>query len=90
MYSPNLGGIKVLVAGPWSFECGHRYAILFDSKAVPTELVQNGLLRCFSPEHRPGFVSLQVSCDDVIISKAVIFEYRDRNNNKKENIVNRK
>lgn len=72
------GGIKVLVAGPWSGESAAHYSILFNCKAVPTELVQTGLLRCFSPRHSPGLVSLQVSCNDVIISKAVSFEYRQR------------
>jgi len=70
------GGIKVLVAGPW-YTTTYRYTILFDGVSVATQLVQNGLLRCYSPEHEPGFVTLQVACDGVIISNSVIFEYRD-------------
>lgn len=69
------GGIKVLVAGPW-VDANMNYTIHFDSVAVDTELVQNGLLRCFSPEHEPGFVKLQVCGNDHVISKAVLFEYR--------------
>ncbi|CAG2101103.1 unnamed protein product [Medioppia subpectinata] len=79
-YSPEWcypeGGMKVLVAGPY-FTNGFRYTILFDGVSVTTHLVQNGLLRCYSPEHEPGFVTLQVASDGVIISNSVIFEYRD-------------
>jgi hypothetical protein len=64
------------VAGPW-FASTYRYTILFDGVSVQTQLVQSGLLRCYSPEHEPGFVTLQVASDGVIISNSVIFEYRD-------------
>ncbi|XP_054165100.1 calmodulin-binding transcription activator 2-like [Oppia nitens] len=79
-YSPEWcypeGGIKVLVAGPY-FTSNYKYTILFDGVSVTTHLVQNGLLRCYSPEHEPGFVTLQVACDGLVISNSVIFEYRD-------------
>lgn len=42
------GGIKVLVAGPWS-DSTEQYTVLFDNFPVPSILVQNGLLRCFCP-----------------------------------------
>lgn len=71
-----LGGIKVLVAGPWYSSEATNYSITFDGVAVPTELVQTGLLRCFSPKHEPGFVTLAVACNSVVISNLEIFEYR--------------
>ena len=79
-YSPEWsypdGGMKVLVAGPW-FSSNLQYTIIFDGISVPTSLVQNGVLRCFSPPHEPGFVSLQVAIGGIPISNSVIFEYRE-------------
>lgn len=76
IYFYSLGGIKVLVAGPWYSSEASHYSITFDGVAVPTELVQNGLLRCFSPKHEPGFVTLAVAHNNVVISNSEIFEYR--------------
>lgn len=79
-YSPDWsypeGGMKVLVAGPWTSPM-LQYSIVFDGMSVPTCLVQNGVLRCFSPAHEPGYVSLQVCIEGNIVSNSVIFEYRD-------------
>ena len=79
-YSPDWsypeGGMKVLVAGPWTSPT-LSYSIIFDGMSVPTSLVQNGVLRCFSPAHEPGYVSLQVCIEGNIVSNSVIFEYRD-------------
>ena len=90
-FSPVLivGGIKVLVAGPWynDLNSNNHYRILFDNIPVATELVQNGLLRCFSPKHDPGLITLQVSCNDVIISNSVIFEYRHSTNSHNNNMI---
>ena len=85
-----IGGIKVLVAGPWYNDpnSNNHYSILFDSIPVQTELIQNGLLRCFSPKHQSGLITLQVSCNNIIISNSVIFEYRDSNNNNNNNQSN--
>lgn len=51
-YSPEWaypeGGVKVLVAGPWT-ESSDQYTVLFDNFPVPSTLVQNGLLRCYCP-----------------------------------------
>lgn len=51
-YSPEWaypeGGVKVLVAGPWT-DTSDQYTILFDNFPVPSILVQNGLLRCYCP-----------------------------------------
>ena len=68
--------MKVLVAGPW-YSSNVQYSIVFDGISVPTSLVQNGVLRCFSPAHEPGFVSLQVAIGGIPISNSVIFEYRE-------------
>lgn len=80
-YSPEWsypeGGMKVLVAGPW-YSSAVNYSISFDGISVPTSLVQNGVLRCYSPAHEPGFVTLQVSIGGGnMVSNSVIFEYRD-------------
>ena len=80
-YSPEWsyseGGMKILVAGPW-YSSSLNYSILFDGISVPTSLVQDGVLRCYSPAHEPGFVALQVSIGgNNIVSNSVIFEYRD-------------
>lgn len=64
----------MLVAGPWHDH--GQYVILFDEEPVPTTLVQSGLLRCYSPKHEPGLVTLKVSTNERIISNSVMFEYR--------------
>ncbi|RWS29549.1 calmodulin-binding transcription activator-like protein [Leptotrombidium deliense] len=79
-YSPDWsypeGGMKILVTGPW-FSPSHLYSIVIDGVFMQTSMVQSGVLRCYSPSHEPGFVTLQVACDGCVISKSVIFEYRD-------------
>lgn len=79
-YSPEWsypeGGMKVLVAGPWS-SLNANYSTFFDGIAVPTSLIQKGVLRCFAPAHEPGFVGLQVAIDGIPVSNSVIFEYRE-------------
>ncbi|XP_071840235.1 uncharacterized protein [Apostichopus japonicus] len=71
------GGIKVLVAGPWSTSSA-EYSCVFDSFAVPASLIQPGLLRCFCPAHEKGLVPLHVTCNGSVISKSVLFEYKAR------------
>ncbi|XP_061399249.1 uncharacterized protein LOC133334954, partial [Musca vetustissima] len=68
------GGIKVLVAGPWSMDC--QYTVLFDSQPVPTVMIQEGVLRCYCPAHEVGFATMQVSLDGYVISDSVMFEYK--------------
>lgn len=68
------GGVKVLVAGPWTSDA--HYTVLFDSQPVPTVLVQEGVLRCYCPSHEVGYATLQVSCDSFVISDSVMFEYK--------------
>ncbi|XP_076451684.1 calmodulin-binding transcription activator 2-like [Babylonia areolata] len=67
---------KVLVAGPWCNQSA-IYTCVFDGKHVAASLVQPGVLRCFTPEHKSGCVSLQVAEDGVIISDSHMFEFRD-------------
>ncbi|CAL1269615.1 unnamed protein product [Larinioides sclopetarius] len=80
-YSPDWcyteGGVKVLVTGPW-YSSSSPYTILFDGVSVPTTLVQSGVLRCYSPAHETGLVTLQVACEGFVISNSVFFEYRQR------------
>uniref|UniRef100_T1IL77 CG-1 domain-containing protein n=1 Tax=Strigamia maritima TaxID=126957 RepID=T1IL77_STRMM len=71
------GGVKVLVTGPW-YSSSSPYNILFDGVAMPTTLVQSGVLRCFCPAHEAGLVTLQVACEGFVISNSVIFEYKTR------------
>ncbi|KAJ8675931.1 hypothetical protein QAD02_011717, partial [Eretmocerus hayati] len=80
-YSPEWsyveGGVKVLVAGPWtSSNSNQTYSILFDGEPVEAHLVQPGVLRCRCPAHSVGFASLQVACDGFVVSDSVAFEYR--------------
>nr|XP_017106161.2 uncharacterized protein LOC108131671 isoform X2 [Drosophila bipectinata] len=70
------GGVKVLVAGPWSSSHGAAYTVLFDAQPVPTQLVQEGVLRCYCPAHEAGFVTLQVACGGFLVSNSVMFEYK--------------
>ncbi|KAL6423631.1 hypothetical protein ACFW04_010272 [Cataglyphis niger] len=80
-YSPEWsyteGGVKVLVAGPWTGGSGSQsYSVLFDAEPVEACLVQPGVLRCRCPAHAPGIASLQVACDGFVVSDSVAFEYR--------------
>ncbi|KQS70340.1 uncharacterized protein Dere_GG24076, isoform D [Drosophila erecta] len=70
------GGVKVLVAGPWTSSNGGAYTVLFDAQPVPTQLVQEGVLRCYCPAHEAGFVTLQVACGGFLVSNSVMFEYK--------------
>ncbi|XP_034950967.1 calmodulin-binding transcription activator 2 isoform X2 [Chelonus insularis] len=80
-YSPEWsyteGGVKVLIAGPWTGDNGSQsYTVLFDAEPVEASLVQPGVLRCRCPAHAPGIASLQVACDGFVVSDSVAFEYR--------------
>ncbi|XP_070207507.1 calmodulin-binding transcription activator 2-like isoform X2 [Littorina saxatilis] len=70
------GNIKILVAGPWC-SMSAVYTCVFDGKHVAATLLQPGVLRCFTPEHKAGLVTLQVAQDGVIISNSHVFEFRD-------------
>ncbi|CAH2096516.1 unnamed protein product [Euphydryas editha] len=78
-YSPEWaypeGGVKVLVAGPWT-DTSDQYTILFDNFPVPSILVQNGLLRCYCPAHEAGLAAMQVARGGRVVSDTVVFEYK--------------
>ncbi|KAJ2948886.1 hypothetical protein O0L34_g5815 [Tuta absoluta] len=78
-YSPEWaypeGGVKVLVAGPWT-DSNDQYTVLFDNFPVPSILVQNGLLRCYCPAHEAGLAALQVARGGRVVSDTVVFEYK--------------
>ncbi|XP_013164317.1 PREDICTED: calmodulin-binding transcription activator 2 isoform X1 [Papilio xuthus] len=78
-YSPEWaypeGGVKVLVAGPWT-DTSDQYTVLFDNFPVPSILVQNGLLRCYCPAHEAGLAALQVARGGQVVSDTVVFEYK--------------
>ncbi|XP_061715669.1 calmodulin-binding transcription activator 2 isoform X2 [Cydia pomonella] len=69
------GGVKVLVAGPWT-DTSDQYTVLFDNFPVPSILVQNGLLRCYCPAHEAGLAALQVARGGRVVSDTVVFEYK--------------
>ncbi|XP_048258670.1 calmodulin-binding transcription activator 2-like [Haliotis rufescens] len=71
------GGTKILVTGPW-FSTSTSYSVVFNSKTVPATLVQAGVLRCFTPAHDAGLVTLQVANDGFVISNSEVFEYKAR------------
>ncbi|GFR73058.1 calmodulin-binding transcription activator [Elysia marginata] len=68
---------KILIAGPWCSE-GSQYSCVFDGVHIPAILVQMGLLRCYTLYHRPGYATLQVARDGVIISNCEVFEFCDK------------
>uniref|UniRef100_A0A8C2Q1L1 Calmodulin-binding transcription activator 1 n=1 Tax=Cyprinus carpio TaxID=7962 RepID=A0A8C2Q1L1_CYPCA len=75
--SSHLGGVKVLITGPWQ-EASSEYTCLFDQITVPASLIQPGVLRCYCPAHDTGLVTLQVAASSQIISNSVVFEYKAR------------
>ncbi|XP_063965197.1 calmodulin-binding transcription activator 1-like [Lytechinus pictus] len=73
------GGVKVLVTGPWQ-STQDVYSCIFDQTSVAAALVQTGVLRCYSPAHQAGKCALHVTCNGLLISKPLTFEYRARSN----------
>jgi len=68
------GGIKIILIGSWNAKDA-RYTCQFGSCFVDAVLIQNGVLRCYSPKHKPGAVRLSVLCNNVRISKEVDFTF---------------
>ncbi|KAI8795578.1 calmodulin-binding transcription activator 1 [Biomphalaria glabrata] len=68
---------KILVAGPWVSQDA-CYTCVFDGEHVPALLLQPGLLRCYTQYHPPGFATLQVARNGVIISNLEVFEFCDK------------
>ncbi|CAH1773474.1 unnamed protein product, partial [Owenia fusiformis] len=69
------GSTKILVTGPW-YSTNSSYSLMFDDVSVPAELIQSGVLRCFSPAHEAGLVTMQVACEGMVISNSCIYEYK--------------
>ena len=68
------GGIKIILIGSWNAKDA-RYQCRFGSCCVDAELIQNGVLRCFSPKHKPGAVRLSVLCNSKPLSEEVDFTF---------------
>ena len=75
-YASTEGGGKIILIGSWNNKTA-RYSCQFGSVSTPGDLIQNGVLRCFCPPHKPGKVKVAVLRNDVIISESVDFEYVD-------------
>ena len=70
------GGGKIILIGSWNNRDA-RYEGCFGELKVPAELIQNGVLRCYCPPHKPGKVLVKVLKDGTPISNSVEFEYVD-------------
>ena len=75
-YASTEGGGKIILIGSWNNKTA-RYSCQFGSVSTPGDLIQNGVLRCFCPPHKPGKVKVAVLRNDVIVSESVDFEYVD-------------
>ena len=70
----NMGGVKIILIGSWNAKDA-RYQCVFGKCPVDAELVQNGVLRCYSPKHKPGTVTLSVFCDSLQLTEQVDFTF---------------
>ena len=70
----SMGGVKIILIGSWNAKDA-RYQCLFGQYPVGAELIQNGVLRCYSPKHKPGTVTLSVLCDNVQLTEEVDFTF---------------
>lgn len=70
------GGIKIILIGSWNAK-NSRYQCRFGLCVVDAELIQNGVLRCYSPKHKPASVKLTVLCNGQVISKDTEFNFID-------------
>jgi len=53
------------------------FYVIFGETLVPATLIQSNILRCYSPNHRPGSIGLKVVYRSTIVSEQVLFEIRD-------------
>lgn len=70
------GGNKVILIGSWNAK-DSRYSCQFGDCIVDAELIQNGVLKCYSPEHPPEKTMLSVLCNGKKISYPFEFEFVD-------------
>ena len=68
------GGSKIILIGSWNAK-NARYSCQFGNIKVDAELIQNGVLRCYSPIHEAGKVQICIYCDGKCISKKTDFEF---------------
>lgn len=84
-FASSSGGTKIILIGSWNAK-NARYQCRFGSDIVNAELIQSGVLRCYSPIHKPGPVKLSVLCNDIVISEETSFMFlyqtKDKNNEK--------
>lgn len=87
-FSPNWAyagsEIKVLVTGRFlrsQQELQHcEWACMFGELEVPAEVVADGVLRCYTPGHKPGRVHFYVTCSNrVACSEVREFEFQPNN-----------
>ncbi|KAM7513614.1 hypothetical protein LguiA_003197 [Lonicera macranthoides] len=85
-FSPNWASsganIKVLITGRFLKsqqdleKC--KWACMFGELEVPAEVVADGVLRCHTPDHKPGRVPFYVTCSNrVACSEVREFEFQD-------------
>ena len=70
------GGNKIILIGSWNAK-DSRYSCQFGDCIVHAELIQNGVLKCYSPEHPPEKILLTVLCNGQKISYPFEFEFVD-------------
>lgn len=89
-FSPNWAyagsEIKVLITGRFlrsQQELQHcQWACMFGELEVPAEVVADGVLRCHTPEHKPGRVHFYITCSNrVACSEVREFEFQTNENN---------
>ncbi|CAN6300696.1 unnamed protein product [Urochloa humidicola] len=73
---------KILVTGTFLVNKEHvenrKWSCMFANIEVPAEVLTDGTLRCYAPEHQSGRVPFYVTCSNrVACSEVREFEYRD-------------
>ena len=76
------GGSKIILIGTWNAKDA-RYQCQFGVYVVQAQLIQSGVLRCYSPIHKPGTVKLSVLRNGIVISKETDFTFTSDSNEKK-------
>lgn len=54
----------------------NAFGVLFGDLLVPATLIQDNVIRCYSPRHELGYKALKVLYKDLIVSEQVLFEIR--------------
>ncbi|CAN6306416.1 unnamed protein product, partial [Urochloa humidicola] len=74
--------MQILVTGTFLVNKEHvenrKWSCMFANIEVPAEVLTDGTLRCYAPEHQSGRVPFYVTCSNrVACSEVREFEYRD-------------